>query len=424
MKICPQCNNEFDEHYNFCLKDGTPLNKLVEETDPDADSMDEQETITRVTPTPPIGEETIAMDERPVIGDETMAMSEQPPIGEETVMMDSPPVTDEADFNQADTSNQEPVAPTEEWQDQDSTEEWIEEDEYVDEDDYVEEDEDSTAGAPFVAAAAQIPVGQTEAPAPTHQDVQSEKEGKSYLGLIIGGLLLFALLIIGTAAGGVYWYFIAGNSQNEIASTNNPDNTNSETDGTDENSDLESPLGDNDVNADGTNSDTDNSEDTDKEDGDKDKTKDKTPTPTATPKKTPRDNKPTPTPGESSQTDSNDLENPRPTRTQAPPPPPPPPPTPRKNIPSRISGGVVNGKAISLPKPAYPAAARAVNAKGSVNVAVVIGKNGNIISASAVSGHPLLRSAAVSAARRARFAPTFLSGQAVEVSGVIVYNFQ
>ena len=104
----------------------------------------------------------------------------------------------------------------------------------------------------------------------------------------------------------------------------------------------------------------------------------------------------------------------------APPPPPPPPPV----VPKRISGGVINGKAVSLPKPAYPAAARAVNAKGSVNVAVVISKDGSVISASATSGHPLLRAAAEAAARRARFRPTLLSGQAVEVSGVIIYNFQ
>lgn len=103
----------------------------------------------------------------------------------------------------------------------------------------------------------------------------------------------------------------------------------------------------------------------------------------------------------------------------APPPPPPPP-----KVPKRISRGVVNGSAVSLPKPAYPATARAVNAKGAVNVAIVISKTGRVMSARAVSGHPLLRRAAVSAARRARFRPTLLSGVPVEVSGVIVYNFQ
>lgn len=111
-----------------------------------------------------------------------------------------------------------------------------------------------------------------------------------------------------------------------------------------------------------------------------------------------------------------------PTPTPAPEPPPTPLPTP-KPIPKTISVGVVNGKAISLPKPAYPAAARAVNASGQVTVQVLIDENGNVVSASAVSGHPLLKASAVSAARSAKFSPTLLSGQPVKVSGVIVYNF-
>lgn len=88
-----------------------------------------------------------------------------------------------------------------------------------------------------------------------------------------------------------------------------------------------------------------------------------------------------------------------------------------------ISGGVLNGKATNLVKPAYPAAARAVNASGSVNVQVTIDENGDVISATAVSGHPLLRAASVTAARQSKFAPTYLSGEAVKVNGIIVYNF-
>jgi TonB family protein len=96
--------------------------------------------------------------------------------------------------------------------------------------------------------------------------------------------------------------------------------------------------------------------------------------------------------------------------------------TPRP-VPKMVSGGVLNGKATSLPKPAYPPAARAVRAAGAVSVQVVISESGSVISASAVSGHPLLRAAAESAARGAHFSPTLLSGQAVKVSGVITYNF-
>jgi TonB family protein len=94
-----------------------------------------------------------------------------------------------------------------------------------------------------------------------------------------------------------------------------------------------------------------------------------------------------------------------------------------KPVPKTISGGVVNGKATNLVKPPYPAAARAVRAAGAVNVQVTIDESGNVISASAVSGHPLLRAAAVQAARSSKFSPTTISGQPVKVTGVVVYNF-
>ncbi|MGH9872999.1 MAG: TonB family protein [Pyrinomonadaceae bacterium] len=88
-----------------------------------------------------------------------------------------------------------------------------------------------------------------------------------------------------------------------------------------------------------------------------------------------------------------------------------------------ISGGVLNDKAISLPKPAYPPVAKAAKASGTVVVQVTVDENGNVISASAVSGHPLLQAACVAAARGAKFSPTKLSGQLVKVTGVITYNF-
>jgi protein TonB len=102
------------------------------------------------------------------------------------------------------------------------------------------------------------------------------------------------------------------------------------------------------------------------------------------------------------------------------PPPPAATPTPPR---APISGGVLNGKAINLPKPAYPPIARAAHASGTVVVQVLIDENGNVVSAHAVSGHPLLQPAAVGAARQAKFSPTKLSGQPVKVTGVIQYNF-
>lgn len=92
-------------------------------------------------------------------------------------------------------------------------------------------------------------------------------------------------------------------------------------------------------------------------------------------------------------------------------------------VPKVISGGVINGKATNLVKPSYPSAAKAVRASGTVNVQIVIDENGNVISATAVSGHPLLRASAEQAARNSKFAPTMLAGQPVKVTGIIVYNF-
>jgi TonB family protein len=89
----------------------------------------------------------------------------------------------------------------------------------------------------------------------------------------------------------------------------------------------------------------------------------------------------------------------------------------------QINGGLLNGKAVNMPLPEYPAIARQANASGSVTVEVTVDEGGNVISAEAVSGHPLLRAAAVNAARQAKLPPTKLSGQPVKVSGTLVYNF-
>jgi TonB family protein len=85
-----------------------------------------------------------------------------------------------------------------------------------------------------------------------------------------------------------------------------------------------------------------------------------------------------------------------------------------------VSGGVLNGKAISLPKPSYPGL---LDAGGTVTVQILIDEEGKVIWAKAVAGHPLLHEAARQAALKARFAPFKLKGQPVKVTGVLTYNF-
>ena len=99
-----------------------------------------------------------------------------------------------------------------------------------------------------------------------------------------------------------------------------------------------------------------------------------------------------------------------------------PPPAPRPLL-KPVSGGVLNGTALSLPPPSYPDTARRMRQAGMVQVEVVVDENGKVISARALSGPSTLRDVAVEAAYRARFSPTKLSGQPVKVTGQINYNF-
>lgn len=85
--------------------------------------------------------------------------------------------------------------------------------------------------------------------------------------------------------------------------------------------------------------------------------------------------------------------------------------------------GVINGRAIELVTPAYPAIARSAHASGEVIVRVLIDKEGKVMAAQVVDGHPLLQAAAVKAAKATRFTPTLVEGKRVNVLGRIVYNF-
>jgi TonB family protein len=89
----------------------------------------------------------------------------------------------------------------------------------------------------------------------------------------------------------------------------------------------------------------------------------------------------------------------------------------------RKSGGVLASSAINRVEPAYPPLAKAARVSGAVVVEVMTDEDGNVTSARALSGHPLLKDAAVAAAQEWRFTPTKLSGEAVKVIGTITFNF-
>lgn len=300
MKVCPQCNAEFDDKVNFCLNDGTPL-----------PSSSQRDIPTENFPAPIV---------------ENSSVEPQPTVGHTT-----PPT----DAGEEPTVTQQPV--------------------------------------------------QAAQPAPPR------KRSSAILWVLLAvGLAGIFVIVLGVA--GVLYYMVY--RQPEVARTNSNSAVISNVNAANSDSGLANTnsvdLGPN-MNSSSTSN---------------------TVAGTTTNNNTAANRKATPSPTRTVDTRT----TPSPEAT------PPPPPTP-KPVPSTVSGGVLNGKAISLPKPAYPPAARAVRAGGSVNVQVLIDEEGRVVSAHAVSGNPLLTSAAESAARGARFSPTLLSGQPVKVSGIITYNF-
>lgn len=88
-----------------------------------------------------------------------------------------------------------------------------------------------------------------------------------------------------------------------------------------------------------------------------------------------------------------------------------------------VAGGIINGKAISKPTPAYPAEAKANRVSGKVTVQILVDEKGRVIDACAIEGPTLLLQNSENAAYRTIFSPTLLSGQPVKVSGTVTFNY-
>ena len=99
-------------------------------------------------------------------------------------------------------------------------------------------------------------------------------------------------------------------------------------------------------------------------------------------------------------------------------------PTPTPRVVSVVAGGVLNGRATSLPKPFYPSAAKESGISGMVIVEVLVDESGKVINAKVVKGHILLQQAAVQAAYKARFPQTIISGQPAKLRGLLSYSFK
>ena len=76
-------------------------------------------------------------------------------------------------------------------------------------------------------------------------------------------------------------------------------------------------------------------------------------------------------------------------------------------------------KAKTRVSPVYPELARRMSITGTVRLAVVVAPNGQVKTAKAIGGHPILVNAAVDAMKQWRF-----ESAPVESSGVVEFKFQ
>jgi protein TonB len=80
-------------------------------------------------------------------------------------------------------------------------------------------------------------------------------------------------------------------------------------------------------------------------------------------------------------------------------------------------------KLISQKSPDYPTLAKQAGARGEVVVTAVVGADGRVKDVKVLSGHPLLRNAAVAAVKQWIYKPTTLNGKPVDSESRIVLNF-
>lgn len=74
--------------------------------------------------------------------------------------------------------------------------------------------------------------------------------------------------------------------------------------------------------------------------------------------------------------------------------------------------------------PEYPTLARQAQIRGTVVVEAIIDRQGNVVQAQAISGHPLLIAAALKAVLRWRYEPTSLNGQPISVELQVLVDFK
>jgi periplasmic protein TonB len=89
------------------------------------------------------------------------------------------------------------------------------------------------------------------------------------------------------------------------------------------------------------------------------------------------------------------------------------------DAPISVSSGVQSAKLLKQVVPMYPQPARQLRISGTVHLLGIIAKDGTIQKLQVLSGHPMLRQAALDAVSLWVYRPTILNGQPVEVEAPI-----
>lgn len=254
-----------------------------------------------------------------------------------------------------------------------------------------------------------IPTGEIREPVRAKpQPVNTPPPKKSNTVLVVLATILGTFVVLG-GLGGI-WYLLRGNNSPDANANKANANFNA----------LPSPSFNTNISTDNpnTNINTNINPNTNINTNTNANLKTPTPTPTRTPTPTP-----TPTPSNTNvnvnqntniNVGNTNISN-RPTST----------PTPQTSPtpPQNVNVGLMNSRATRLTTPAYPQAAKQVNASGEVRVQVTVDEQGNVTSAKAISGHLLLRQSAEAAARQSRFNPVRVGDRAVSATGYLTYNF-
>jgi protein TonB len=89
----------------------------------------------------------------------------------------------------------------------------------------------------------------------------------------------------------------------------------------------------------------------------------------------------------------------------------------------RVGGSVQHPNLVSQPVPAYPAEAKRDRIQGTVQLQVIIDKEGHVAEVSVLGGPDPLIAAAVDAVRQWVYKPTLLNGEPVRVQTTVDVNF-